>query len=108
MPAYNKLVRDKIPAIIEASDKRCRTRVLEREEYIHELDIKLDEEIQEYKQAACDKEALEELADILEVMHALAAIHGADWDELEKIRVEKREARGGFDNRVYLIDVHET
>lgn len=107
MPVYNKLVRDKIPAIIQSHGKDCRTRVLNHEEYKQELNIKLNEEMQEYIRATHGQEALEELADMLEVIHALAEAHGASWNQLEDIRIEKREARGGFEDRVYLIDVNE-
>lgn len=50
---------------------------------------------------------MEELADMLEVIRALAVIHGATWEELEALREKKAEARGGFQERVYLIDVDD-
>jgi len=107
MPVYNKLVRDKIPQIIKANGKSHRTRILSDEEYKKELKTKLREEAEEYFQAKNSQEALEEMADMLEVIRALASTHGANWEELEAIRVQKAEARGGFDDRVYLIDVDE-
>ncbi|MBP1995821.1 nucleoside triphosphate pyrophosphohydrolase [Paenibacillus eucommiae] len=107
MPVYNKLVRDKIPQIIEANGKVFRTRVLSTEEYRSELQTKLREEAEEYFEAKNGLEALEEMADMLEVIRALAGVHGATWEQLEAIRVQKAEARGGFEDRVYLIDVDE-
>ncbi|RAW10123.1 phosphoribosyl-ATP pyrophosphohydrolase [Paenibacillus taichungensis] len=107
MPTYNKLVRDKIPHIITSSGKECRTRILDPEEYKQELRTKLQEESNEYVSAANDQEALEELADMLEVIRALAEVHGANAAELDKLRAEKAEERGGFQERVYLIDVDE-
>lgn len=107
MPVYNKLVRDKIPQIIEANGKMFRTRHLSAEEYRSELQMKLREEAEEYFQAKNSQEALEEMADMLEVIRALAGVHGLDWEQLEAIRVKKAEARGGFKDRVYLIDVDE-
>ncbi|MFD3260750.1 phosphoribosyl-ATP pyrophosphohydrolase [Paenibacillus lentus] len=107
MPVYNKLVRDKIPQIIAADGKAYRSRILDKEEYLQELRTKLREETEEYFNAADDKEALEELADMLEVIRALAEAHGSSPTELEKIRVDKAEKRGGFQDRVYLIDVDE-
>jgi len=107
MPVYNKLVRDKIPQIIEASGKTSCTRILNVDEYKNELQTKLREEAEEYFQAKNSQEALEEMADMLEVIRALASAHGANWEELEAIRVQKAEARGGFEDRVYLIDVDE-
>ncbi|WP_145049346.1 nucleoside triphosphate pyrophosphohydrolase [Paenibacillus xylanexedens] len=107
MPTYNKLVRDKIPHIITSSGKECRTRILDPEEYKQELRTKLSEESEEYMSAASDQEALEELADMLEVIRALAEVHGANVAQLDKLRADKAEARGGFQERVYLIDVDE-
>ena len=65
---YNKLVRDKIPEIIEASGKICEMDILSDEEYLQMLDKKLDEELAEYHQ----EQNIEELADILEVLYATA------------------------------------
>lgn len=107
MPTYNKLVRDKIPHIITSSGKECRTSILDPEEYKQELRTKLQEESEEYMSAGSDQEALEELADMLEVIRALAEVHGANAAQLDKLRADKAEARGGFQERVYLIDVDE-
>lgn len=107
MPVYNKLVRDLIPQVIEATGKEFRTRILDEEEYKEELIIKLKEESGEYFAAESSKESLEELADMLEVIRALAVVHGATWEELEALREKKAEARGGFQERVYLIDVDD-
>ena len=96
MPIYNKLVRDKIPHIIASSGKECRTRLLDLEEYKQELRTKLQEELDEYLSAACDQEALEELADMLEVIRSLAELHGANDAQLDKLRADKAEVRGGF------------
>ena len=76
MPTYNKLVRDKIPQIIEQTGKEFHTRTLNEEEYIVELKKKLNEEISEYQNSRNNEEAMEELADVLEVIHSLAKIHG--------------------------------
>ncbi|PAK47921.1 nucleoside triphosphate pyrophosphohydrolase [Paenibacillus sp. 7541] len=107
MPVYNKLVRDLIPQVIEATGKEFRTRILDEEEYKKELIIKLKEESEEYFAAESSKESLEELADMLEVIRALAVVHGATWEELGALREKKAEARGGFQERVYLIDVDD-
>jgi len=107
MPIYNKLVRDLIPQVVNATGKDCRTRILDEEEYKSELIIKLKEESGEYFAAQEPKEALEELADMLEVIRALAVVHGATWEQLEAIREKKADARGGFQERVYLIDVDD-
>lgn len=107
MPVYNKLVRDLIPQVIKANGKECRTRILDEEEYEKELVIKLKEESEEYFSAQGPKESLEELADMLEIIRALATVHGATWEQLEALREKKAEARGGFQKQVYLIDVDD-
>lgn len=98
---YNKLVRDKIPEIIEASGKICKTEVLSDEEYLQMLDKKLDEELAEYHQ----EQNIEELADLLEVLYATAKARGYSIEELDHVRVEKQKARGGFDKKIPLKSV---
>ena len=98
---YNKLVRDKIPEIIEASGKTCETEILSDEEYLQMLDKKLDEELAEYHK----DQNIEELADLLEVLYATAKARGYSVEELDHVRVEKQEARGGFDKKILLKSV---
>ncbi|AGT32414.1 phosphoribosyl-ATP pyrophosphohydrolase [Geobacillus genomosp. 3] len=107
MPIYNKLVRDRIPAIIEQAGKTSTTRILGDEEYRKELQKKAFEELEEYVQAETDEAALEELADVLEIIHALAQCHGASIEQVEQIRAEKAEKRGGFQEKIFLIEVHD-
>lgn len=108
MPTHNKLIRDLIPTIIASTGKSFTTRILDEAEYATELRAKLREEADEYFAASSDTDALEELADMLEVIRALAATHGADPEQLEQIRADKAAQRGGFDQRIYLIDVYES
>ena len=107
MPIHNKLVRDKIPQIIKDSGKTPITKILNEKEYITELRKKSQEELQEYLTAETDQEALEELADLLEIIHALAKVHGSTIEEVDKIRVEKAAKRGGFSDKVFLIEVQD-
>lgn len=100
---YNKLVRDLIPDIIAASGNKCRTRVLSDEEYLKFLDAKLNEELAEYH----EDQNIEELADLLELIHAAAVARGYTLDELETARAEKAKERGGFEKKILLIDVEE-
>lgn len=101
---YNKLVRDQIPTIIASKGNSCRITVLDHEQYRAELRIKLMEELEEYYSTDHDEEALAELADVLEVIRALSKVHGSTPEALENKRVEKQKLRGGFEDRVYLID----
>lgn len=97
---YNKLVRDRIPEIIQSKGGTCRTRILSDEEYVQKLDQKLGEELAEY----LDSHNPEELADLLEVVYACAAVQGLCPADLEQIRADKAEARGGFKNKILLIE----
>lgn len=100
---YNKLVRDRIPEIIEASGKACLTAVLSEEAYLHMLDQKLNEELAEYQES----KSIEELADLIEVIAAAAKARGCSWDRLMKIRDKKLHQRGGFDQKILLLEVSE-
>ena len=72
---YNKLVRDRIPEIIHSSGKTCSIEILSDEEYLKLVDAKLDEELAEYHK----DQNIEELADLLEVIHDAALAHGYCW-----------------------------
>ena len=100
---HNKLVRDKIPQIIEQSGKICVTRILSDEEYAATLNAKLQEELNEYLADG----SMEELADLLEVMMTAAKARGHDFSEVEAIRREKAEKRGRFNDCIYLESVTE-
>jgi len=103
MIEYDKLIRDKIPEIIEQSGKKCIVEVMDNDTYIEYLDQKLNEELAEYQQ---DK-SIEELADLLEVMYAVVVARGYSVAELERIRLEKSEKRGAFEKRLLLKSVSE-
>jgi len=107
MPIYNKLVRDRIPEIIANSGGSFSSRILDDAEYRKELRTKLQEEVNEYLAAMKDEEAVEELADIMELLHAMAATHGASVDGLERVRAQKAAKRGGFKERIFLIEVQD-
>lgn len=100
---YNKLVRDKIPQIITQTGNICEIRELAQEEYLLHLDRKLSEELAEYQES----KSLEELADLLEVMYAVVKARGYSLEELEQIRKQKCEKRGGFEQRILLLHVDE-
>lgn len=100
---HEKLVRDRIPEIIEASGKTCVTRILSDTEYLAALDAKLQEELNEYLADG----SMEELADLLEVMMAVAEARGHSFEEVEAIRRQKAEKRGGFRKRIFLESATE-
>ena len=98
---YNKLVRDRIPDIIMQSGKRPAYSFLSDEEYLAKLDEKLNEELAEYQES----KSMEELADLLEVIRAVAVARGSSIEEVEAIRQDKAAKRGGFVKRILLSEV---
>lgn len=98
MKIYNKLVRDKIPQIIEKDNCNCKIHIASDPEYTKELEKKLIEETQEY----ITNKNLEELADIMEVICALAENLGFTEKDLLNKRNEKNSLRGGFKDRIIL------
>jgi len=95
-----KLVRDKIPEIIEKNNEKAITRIATDEEYKLELIKKLKEEIDEFAESG----EIEELADILEVVYAISKHKNISLEELEKKRIKKAEERGSFDKKIILMD----
>lgn len=85
--------------MINNSGEIPHTRILKQDEYLRLLDEKLDEEVEEFHR---DRN-LEELADILEVVYALAETMGASKEELLQIYQQKNDKRGGFSQRIFLI-----
>jgi predicted house-cleaning noncanonical NTP pyrophosphatase (MazG superfamily) len=100
MKIYNKLVRDKIPKIINKNGKVAVVRTLNDKEYVNALIKKLKEETTEFE---TDK-SIEELADMQEVLIALIKFV-ASAEEVEKVRIQKARSKGTFENRVYLEKV---
>lgn len=107
MPVYNKLVRDLIPQVIEKSGSKFTTRSLYPSEHLTEIKKKLYEAVQEFQETMNHQDALEELADILELIHTALPIHEATYEDLEKIRIAKKQKRGGFKEGIYLIEVED-
>ncbi len=101
MKIYNKLVRDRIPEIILKDNELPSTRILNDEEYIQELNKKLQEEVNEYLEA----ENIEEMVDILEVIRAILDYKGVTYEEIEEKRIKKATKRGAFKEKIYLEKV---
>jgi len=97
----NKLVRDNIPLICKNNGQTPETKILDGENYTSALKTKLYEEVEEYL-SDCN---IEELADIIEVIEALAENQGSSLDEIMEIKQHKQKENGAFRNRIYLISV---
>ncbi|MFA9558604.1 phosphoribosyl-ATP pyrophosphohydrolase [Evansella sp. AB-rgal1] len=107
MPVYNKLVRDRIPEIIRKNGTYCSVRRLDGLEFEREAQKKLKEEISEYLDADNAEQAVEELADLLELIYCLSEHHGYSKEELEAIREDKADRRGSFHERWFLEQVDD-
>ena len=103
MTYHNKLVRDKIPEIIRSKGKVYKTRKLDGENFLLELKKKLEEEVKEF----LDDPSIEELAYNLEVVDSLSLILGSSFDDALRIKEEKKQARGGFSDHIFLEYVTE-
>lgn len=98
---YNKLVRDEIPSIIKEDNKECEVLIAPKDVKYQLLEKKLQEEVNEFLE---DKN-IEELADVMEVLFALADSLGYSEEELIDVRNKKKEQRGGFYKGIILKSV---
>ena len=102
--SYQKLVRDKIPEIIERNEGRsCNYRILPEDEYLIELNMKIQEELAEYLESG----DIEELVDLEEVLRAILDVKGVSYEEFNRIREDKVNKRGAFKKRIYLEGLKE-
>lgn len=99
MKTFNKLVRDKIPTIIENNGELAETKILNDEEYLFELNTKLQEELKEYLESG----DVEELADLQEVLLAILDAKKVPVEEFETLRKSKVAKRGAFKEKIFLI-----
>lgn len=97
---HHKLVRDRIPALIMAKGETPIYHRLADEEFALALRRKLHEEVAEFE----GTRATDELADILEVVYALAQHSGISPAALEGLRQQKQAERGGFEERWFLVE----
>jgi len=96
MEKYNKLVRDKIPNILDAQGISYEKRVATSEEYKAELIKKLEEETKEFSEVGSP----EELADVIEVIEVLKKL--PDYANVEELRKKKSEDKGAFDQGIII------
>jgi predicted house-cleaning noncanonical NTP pyrophosphatase (MazG superfamily) len=99
---YHKLVRDRIPEIIRKSGNECEVIILSETEYCQPLRLKLIEEAGEVAEADGD-ELVAELADLYEVIDALMLSYGISGDRILEAQAQRREARGGFTQKIMLL-----
>lgn len=100
---YNKLVRDKIPGIIQMKGSIPMIRTLSDGEFFEALYKKLWEEVEEF---LLDYN-IEELVDIYEVLLAILHAHDISFDEFEEMCNKKSQEKGNFEKKIFLISVEE-
>jgi len=101
---YNKLVRDKIPQEINGKEgRKANYKILHDDEYKKELDKKLFEEANEF----IEEHSIEELGDLMEVIFAIMKSENITIEQVEESRIAKKNKKGGFKDKIYLIDVDE-
>jgi predicted house-cleaning noncanonical NTP pyrophosphatase (MazG superfamily) len=99
----NKLVRDKIPGLILENGEMPNFRIMEDAEFLDALNIKLQEEVDEYQKS----KSLEELADVLQVICSISEIIGGGFKEVEYIMDEKAAERGRFYMQTFLESIDD-
>ncbi|MFF2886903.1 phosphoribosyl-ATP pyrophosphohydrolase [Paenibacillus sp. NPDC057967] len=75
-------------------------------EYVKMLNVKIHEELDEYFNAN-ENDQIEELADLIEVVYAIIESKGVSIVDFEKVRMAKKEDKGGFKEKLLLVSVKE-
>lgn len=101
---YNKLVRDKIPEIIESNNEEAIYRYLSDNEFKEYLKLKLSEELNEILSSKNNIETLEEVADLLEVIKFYLKVHNYTLEDALNMCEVKNEKRGSFNKKILLIE----
>ena len=104
---FNKLVRNKLPARMNQEGVVITGKALGKEEYSLQLKHKLLEEASEVMEANSISNIRRELADVLEVIHAIAQNYDISLEDIENERLEKREVNGHFvpEHYIHYIEV---
>tara|TARA_Y100000310_G_C20199690_1_gene586284 strand:+ start:194 stop:526 length:333 start_codon:yes stop_codon:yes gene_type:complete len=99
---YYKLIRDRIPDIIQCQGRKCTVRQPESEDELRLLlKAKMLEELDELWEAP----SAEEAADVMEVLRATCKYFSINWRQVMSARMEKHEHRGGFEQKLILEEV---
>ena len=101
---YSKLVRDNIPDKIKCNGEDPIFSILDDKRYKEELEKKLYEEYLEVLESS-GTDRIEELADMLEVIKALANLENKTLDDVIEVANQKVKKRGAFDKKIYLEKV---
>ena len=102
MRPLNKLVRDKVPSLVTKDGGSYTLQLLSPLEHQTEITKKLMEEVQELSEAKSKEHAIEELVDIVELVHAALKLHDVTVEDFEAMRIRKKKRKGGFEKGIYL------
>lgn len=103
MKIYHKLVRDNVPEIMEKEGKKCVVKILDDAEYKQTLLRKIVEEAAEMRESNGDlQELIKEVGDVQEVLESIVKAFGLDAAEIERVKNERKTARGSFEKKVFL------
>ena len=105
MKELNKLVRDKVPSLVTKDGGSYTLKLLSPLEHQHEITKKMYEELDEYHAATSKEEAVEELADMVELIYAAVKLHDLSIEQFETIRLDKKKKKGGFEKGIYLNNI---
>ena len=100
---YNKLVRDRIPEIIESNNEEAIYRYLSDNEFKEYLKLKLSEELNEILSSKNNIETLEEVADLLEVIKFYLKVNNYTLEDALNMCEIKNEKKGSFNKKILLI-----
>ena len=103
----NKLVRDKIckKLVDEGIAESCQCHPVFGREYQTYLFSKLMEECAEVIGANTAEQRAEEIADVREVLHAIAYLEGIEPHVIEMAQNEKFKDKGGFTKGIVMTEV---
>ena len=104
---YNKLIRDKIPEIIKKDNAVPKVSELDDNQFKVALKEKLVEEAKELLEAKTDKEILNELSDVLQLLESIALNNNIAIAEVKKQKEKNEVERGGFEKKLFLEYVDE-
>ncbi|HOR02238.1 MAG TPA: nucleoside triphosphate pyrophosphohydrolase [Candidatus Woesebacteria bacterium] len=107
LTVYQKLIRDNIPQFFAKPNKIFNTKILSNSEFKIALKQKLIEESQELLKSDNRNDLINELADVIEVLNYIKSSENISEAEVEAIRLQKKQQRGGFDKKLFLESIEE-
>ena len=103
--AFNKLIRDRLDIVLEKKGLKLNKKTLTNVQLKSAFYQKFQEELNEIFETKDKATLQEELADLLEVIHAYAQFQGIVFAKIEEARREKKNERGGFTTGLFIESV---